>query len=454
MRRGGRSPVVLGGAAFDPLATPDLVGLWMAEDATDNGTTLTVPNRVSGGAATTSTGAGRPTIAATGLEGVAPGIDFGSATAAMTAAIGAAVGGATELTVLMLAQDTTTTAGYLWTYWGAVQTSSALYNSAAGRHTTTTRVTSGGSRAVRTRGRDLVFARAAAYRADIGATSGEDALALDGAAQVVVSATGPADTTGSFSSGTLYIGSTQVPSAFFKGRIGAWAVVRRRLSDEEVTQWTAWLQSQIAPRIFNVMWEGDSIQANSNATYAQWRKVLWDLYAADSGTPRFFRPVGPLSPAVPTWTQDFCLCAGGTTIVDHEGFLATYEVGTRYVPDIVPVCLGTVDAATVDAATMDSRMSSFLDELATRLPSALIVLQKIVPRATGDAAETRVADWNDNYYAPLLAAKQGAGMNIIGDTTLYDLAPYTYTDGLHPDSAMATPMGTAMYAALRGWAGV
>ena len=443
------------GGAFNPLATSDLVGLWMAEDATDNGTTLTVPNRVSGGVSLTSTGVGRPVINPTGLDGIAQGIGFASATVGLSANIGAAITGSKQLTVICFAQDATTTLGRLWTYHSGVQSAFLVNNGLAGRQIQSLRVATGGNRTVNSRGRDFVFPRACVWRADIDAATEDFPLWMDGAPTPVTSATGPTDTPGTFGSGTFWVGTSATATLPLLGHIGAVAVIRRAITDEEATQWTTWLRAQFGfSRTFNVMWHGDSIQANSNATYAQWRKVLWDLYAADSGTPRFFRPIGPFSPAVPTWTQDFCLCAGGTTIVNHEAYLATYEVGTRYVPDIVPVCLGTVDADTVDAATMDSRMSSFLDELATRLPSARIVLQKIVPRATGGAAETRVADWNANYYAPLLAAKQGAGMNIIGDTTLYDLAPYTYTDGLHPDSAMATPMGTAMYAALRGWAGV
>jgi hypothetical protein len=233
------------------------------------------------------------------------------------------------------------------------------------------------------------------------------------------------------------------------------AVIRRAITDDEATQWTTWLRAQLGfSRTFDMMWVGDSIQANSNIAYAQWRKVLWDEYEAAGDGVRFFRPVGPFSPAQPTWTQDFCECQGGTTILTHDGYLATYDIGTRYVPDIVPICLGTVDAASVDAATIDSRMSTYIDNLVTRLPSALIVLQKIVPRDTGDAAETRVADWNDNYFDALVAAKQALGYNLIGDTTLHDLSPYTYTDGLHPDLAMSTPMGEAMYLRLRAWAGV
>jgi hypothetical protein len=253
----------------------------------------------------------------------------------------------------------------------------------------------------------------------------------------------------------LWVGTSPTATLPLQGHIGAVAVIRRAITDEEATQWTAWLRAQLGfSRTFDVMLHGDSIQANSNLTYAQWRKVQWDEYEAAGDGVRFFRPVGPFSPALPTWTQDFCMCQGGTTIVTHEGYLATYDVGTRYVPDIVPICLGTVDAASVDAATINTRMSSFIDALQARLPNALIVLQKIVPRDTGDAAETRVADWNDNYFAPLVAAKQALGYNIIGDTTLHDLSPYTYTDGLHPDLAMSTPMGEAMYPRLRTWAGV
>ena len=446
------------GRAFDPLATPNLVALWMAPDATDNGTTLTIPNRVSGGVPATSTGGGRAVIDPTGLDGISQGIDFTSATVGLSANIGAAITGSKQLTVICFAQDPSTTAGRLWTYNSGVQNASLNSNGLAGRVFQSLRVATGGNRIVNSRGRDLVFPRACIWRADIDAATEDYPLWLDGVPTPVASASGPTDTPGTFGSGTFWIGTSATGTLPLRGRIGAVAVIRRAITDEEATQWTTWLRAQFGfSRTFDVMWVGDSIQANSNVTYAQWRKVLWDEYEAAGDGMRFFRPVGPFSPAQPTWPQDFCMCQGGTTIPTHEGYLATFEVGTRYVPDIVPICLGTVDAVTVDAATINARMSSFIDALRTRVPNALIVLKKIVPRTTGDAAQARVADWNNNYFAPLVVAKQALGYNIIGDTVLHDLSPYTYVEdpvGLHPDLAMSTPMGEAMYPRLRAWAGV
>lgn len=449
--------------AFSPLNDADTVGVWLAADAFDvagEGTgTLSVPNRVSGGAVLERQSAGRPLIDADGLDGTAVGLDFGSATAALQAAVGAAMSGGTEATLLVHAQDAGTTAGYLARYGTGFQNFWLLYNSSAARRFQSGRQAVEGIRTVNSRGRDLIYPRTVVYRANL-ADAAEDSPAwVDGAAMPEPAArTGPADTSGGWHNGILYIGARSDDAAPFKGRVGGVILVRRALSDAEVRTWSAWLSRECGfPTWRDVMWVGDSITAHTYATYAHWRSEIQGLYDAESagvGGSRWYRPVGPFSPAGTTWARDFCFgVSGGTTVTTLAG-LATYEIGTRYQPQVVPVLLGTNDLATETVATLRTRYLAFISALSALLPNALIVAMKLLPRTDVPATGAKVTDWNANYHEGVVAELQAGGVNVISDDTFATLGGLSYVDGLHVAAASGPAMAAAIYPRLKEWVGV
>jgi hypothetical protein len=427
----------------------------MAADATDDGSTLTVPNRVSGGAALERTSAGRPVIDANGLDDLSQGIDFASATVALRASIGAALSGSAAATVIAFAQDPGTTGGILWRYGTSFQTMFLFYNVTAARRFQSNRLAVEGTGVVNTIGRDLVYPRCTAWRFDRDGAEEDLPLWIDGTEAPDASRSGPTSTTGTLSNGTFYGGGNSNDTSPFKGQIGGIAVIRRALTDAEVQTWTTWMTAaQGFASARDVMWVGDSITAHNNAGYSQWREEIQSLYDAEGDGVRFYRPVGPYSPGNPTWGRDFCCAGGGLTTVTMLSQFSSFSVGTRYQPAIIPVLLGTNDLASVDASTLEGRMDDLVDDLATRCPGALIVLQKLLPRTDNATYGARVTDWNDNYHDAFVATKAGEGVNIISDDTLSTLPGIAYVDGLHPAVASTGIMGAAAYAALRAWAGV
>ena len=454
LRRGGRSPVVTGGA-FNPLADPDTVGVWLAKDASDDGSTLSIPNRVSGGTPFERTSAGRAVIDATGLDDVSVGIDFGSSTAALRALIGAELSGVSQATVIVYAQDPTTTGSILWRYGTSFQTMFLFYNVTTMRRFQSDRIAVEGTAVVNTIGRHLTYPRAVAWRFDRDGAEEDPPLWIDGTEAPDTSRSGPTATTGALSNGTFYLGGNSNDTSPFKGQVGGVAIVKRALTDAEVTTWSSWMATECGfPVWHDVMWVGDSITAHSNALYSQWREEVQALYDAEGDGVRFYRPVGPYSTGSPTWSRDFALAGGGLTTVTMLAQLSSFSVGTRYQPSIIPILLGTNDLASVDAATLETRMGDLVDDIATRCPNALLVLQKLLPRTDNATYGARVIDWNDNYHNDFVATKVGEGVNIISDDTLATLSGITYVDGLHPDLASTGIMGAAAYAALRGWASV
>lgn len=97
-----------GGSAFDPLVDADLAGLWVALDATDNGTTITVPDRSVNGYNMTATGSDRPAISSTGFcnhKGLTS--DQGTWKGVSSSAIGAALSGGQQISIVCLLGNVT-----------------------------------------------------------------------------------------------------------------------------------------------------------------------------------------------------------------------------------------------------------------------------------------------------------------------------------------------------------
>lgn len=455
---GGRGLAVGGGGApFDPLADVDLVALFMAEDATDNGTVLTVPNRVVGGGNATASGVGRPSINATGLDGISPAIDFAAHSVSLTATL-AGLATSQAATVIFFGQQASgTTASYLWRYGSTVQDIMLRYHTATTREMRYDRRAAEGTFFRIIDARNLLYPSAVVTRHDMALATEDFPIWVDGALMPDDSKSADLNTSGSLSGSTMYIGANSTGAARYQGVMGGMAVLRRALTDEEVGIWTTWFRQQTGFAVAReFMWCGDSITAAPAVDRAAWVKRIQTDYDAEGDGIRFYRTVGPLTPSTDAWSLGYMYAGGGWTTQTVISGIATYGIGTRFQPAIMPILIGTNDFGVdgVSVATLETRMDAMVDALAAALPSTLFILQKILPRTDDPTAGAKITDWNDNYHDAFVATKAGEGINIISDDTLATLPGITYADLLHPDAASGNLMGDAMYPRARTWAGV
>jgi Ca2+-binding RTX toxin-like protein len=142
---------------------------------------------------------------------------------------------------------------------------------------------------------------------------------------------------------------------------------------------------------------------------------------------------------------------GGWTInqmldrVDNPGFLESYS------PDIVLIMMGTNDATNDTVAQMSADIRALIDEFATRLPNAHLLVSSIAPidgSVRGENRAQRAEDFNQ-LLPDLVSAKAAEGkrvsfVNVGGSLTLNDIIP----DGLHPSAAGYDKMGVKWYEAI------
>jgi lysophospholipase L1-like esterase len=459
-RRSGFRGIGGGGApAFDPLDDPDLVGLWLPAtgSATDNGTDLTVPNLVAGGAALIASGVGRPTISATALDGY-PGIVTTGANVPLKAAI--TLAGKSQATIYIMAYESAQTTAWLWEYGnGGNQSMTCLSHVSAGFNIFS-RATSGGTPSSDSAPLNGSFASHPAvgcFRYNGARTTLEQrALTVDGLDATATYV--DINTTGNLSVGPLTVGNRFSGSGPYAGVIGAVAVVGREHTDAEEYQWRKYLQALVGLQsVVRVMWTGDSVTAGGGGGTATWRRRVDTLFNASGGR-RWYQQVGPVVGASsPTFTHDRANAGGGQRLDTQLSLLSTYFIGgsnRRIYAEVIPIMLGTNDIAVSGVANsvVRTRYDAYLDALSARLPSALLIAQKILPRVDGFAAQ--VVDWNANWHDAMVAAAVGRGINVISDDTLATLPGITYADGVHPSSVSSDMMGDAIYPALQGWCGV
>lgn len=436
------------------------MGLFVIGDGSDDGTTLTWPNRVVAEGDATATGAGRPAISTTACDGL-PGLDFASHSVTLKATL-SGMAGATASTVIVLLHYTGTAGGCIYRIGDAEPYIRTLINNVSLWRYNVQRFTTDDS-TIQYRGREPIYASAICARHDAALGSGQDfPLWIDGDEMPVLVGDTPVVAATALSTGVLYIGENGTAgSSRFQGAIAGIAVLRRALTDAEVETWTQWLRAECGfATAKDVMWLGDSITESDTVLRANWRKRIWDLYEAESAIDevRWYRARGAYKVAVPTWDFDYSHSTGGWLCATAEAALATQFVGTRYQPDIVPMLIGTNDLNSGSVTDLLTAYGSLVDELHARLPNARLVAQKLLPRGDSGTIDAKVTDWNANYHDAFVAAKAAEGIDIISDDTLRTLSDgggITYvTDGVHPDAACADDMGDALWPALKTWAGI
>jgi lysophospholipase L1-like esterase len=453
-RLAGRRGVSSGAAAFNPLADPDLIGLWDAANASDNGTTLTWPNSLTGGAAITSTGAGRATIGATALDTIRPAIQTSGMTQFLTASIGAAISGKTEATIYVVASDTSDSGTYLLRHGNGFQSFFIRTNVPGAGRLDFERVASEGTAIVQTTNTSagrLNYPRVLCARFDISRATGESLPLVHDGYEIPGASSGPADTTGTIQNSTLYVG-TQFASLGtpFPGVIGAIAIVAREHTNAEVAQWTTYLRQLTGQqRTRDLMWCGDSITVGLSGGY---RKRVDDLYQARGDGVRYLRTIGPTTGAV--YAGDFYNAQAGRTIAQLEATMATtIGSGNPFRPQIISLLIGTNDIGVGPGLSgMDTRYRSLLDTITSLEPSALIVANACLART--DSFSDEVETWNETMLPDVITDAQAAGINVILDTTAYDTPGIVLSDGLHPTAGGYSTLGDALEPRTRVWAGV
>lgn len=448
------------GAGFSPLADPDLIGLWMPAlgDASDNGSVLTIANRKVGNAAIVSaSGPGRAVIDPTGLNGL-PCVDSTGMTLQLSAAIGPQIAGASQVTLIFLIMHDSLAASSLFQLAVTSATLFAYYNIAGARRFQLHKQGTSSVVNQRERNAGLVYPRPVTFRSDTSQTPHLSSVRQDGGASDA--AFSGVDAVNTISNGPLHVCThSGAVSSPFDGKLGGLAVIKRRLTDTEVTQWETWMNAQARQAGRKLVgWTGDSISACSIVGGAQWTKRVDDQYAIEAAADLSYwlQYTGQYSTASTAFAHNFANAAGGSTIATLLADLTTYLYGQRFTPDIMPILIGTNDiAAGRTPAQVAADLVSYVAAAKALLPNCLFVVQKLLSRAeVGFNANITTL----NTLLPQVVADcVAAGARCIYDTTLrdlQDLGSITLLDAVHPDAASGNAMGDAMLARLKVWRGL
>lgn len=440
-----------GGPVWLPYTDADLLGVWDPADGSDNGTTLTIPNRVSGGSSFTSTTGTRATLSATGIYG-RPGVAMAGAPLTNTG-VGALLAGRAGCTIIQTGAASATTAAYLHRYG----------TTADGDFRTLRSQPSSGRLAL-----TLEAATNRAYAGEAGTPEyfwfPQVCCVRYGMATLEVPWVDAQPSPGTFSgtapggtmaNRTLYWGSDTTGATAFPGVLGPLVLVGRVLTDAEIPVWTAWYAGLVAQTSWRqVYWTGDSITACNSVGGAQWRLELQSLITGGS-SPSYYRATGQFSPSSTAFTLDYCNAGGGNTIATTTANLATYNYGTRYRSGpraaVFPILLGTNDIAVsgLSNSAIATAYGTLLDTIVARLPGSRCIVQKLLPR--GDASNAQVTDLNANYLPTVVSDAVGRGIDCLLDDTFATMGGITYLDAVHPDAASGVAMAAAIEPVLRGW---
>jgi hypothetical protein len=449
---GGGAPV----PAFNPLDDPDLVALWIAKDASDDGTTLTLPDRSPNGFALAATGgSGRPSISATGFAGQQA-IDFSSLASGwvplQSAAIGAALNTRQQMTVInLLGAVASPAAAFIMRYGASAagdwywrhtvpnvgQHDVNWFNSTATTYQTTMRCEPG----------SLPVCVAATFDGSlssnkIGGVWRDGDWAMPG----TYPANGAPTTT--VGNKTLYVGANNTGTSPLKQPWGGAAIVRRVLSPSEIAQWTEWMRSQYSmgePR--RILFVGDSITAQASG----YRRRIWDLYAADGAQPPGkHQPIGGVGLGA-TYLQNYHDGVSGSRVATCTTRMATTLANpSAYDPHVVCLLAG-VNNIILDsdsAADVAAEWEAFCTAVYDLRPNVKIKLISLINNSTGSIIQDANA-LGPAAVANAIAARPGMDAEWIDSIYTVPLS-----DGTHPTTGSGGGyelMGDAYYPLVMGW---
>lgn len=448
-----------GGPSFNPVDDPDLAGLWLALNASDNGTTLTVPDLGLGGYHLTATGT-RPTIDATGVAGQRS-INFSALAAGNTplsVAFGGALGGHQQVTVFSLvASETTNLASYLALY-GLNSTGDwdFRYNVGAHKAPSVRQFNPGGNCDLRTAALTAVtYSPKVLVGQTNAALIGNQAGPIWQSSKLCGSfyftnAPNPA----TFGNKTLYAGSRSDGVTPYTGRWGGMAIVRRLLSQSEIEQWSTWLLQQYScgpPK--QVMWVGDSL----TQAIGGYRLYVRDRYVEERGLSvawGTYEPIGPQGLGA-TYPENYHDGINGTDIVDMTTRMATtLAAGSAHNPDVVALCnCGTNDVLDdASAAVIASRWETLMTTIYDLRPTTKIRLISLINTTNSPARTQTTIDANLLGPSAVAAAKVSRpGMNAEWVDGPYTIA---LADTIHPTTGIGggyDVMGTALWPFVKSW---
>lgn len=443
-----------GPSGFDPLADPDLVALWLADDASDDGATLTQPDRGPGGYHLTATGgSGRPSLASGGFVAGHQAINFASLASGWvtlsSSAIGAALTGGQKATVFsLLGPIASPAAGYVMRYGAAAAGDFWWRHSvpSTGQHDMAVVNTTIANRQSILRGEPASLPVIMAWTFD-GSLASNKIVGVyrDGdwlMAGTTVTEGAPTTTMGNK---TLYVGANSSGASPIKQPWGGGAVVKRVLTQAEIERWVAWFRSQhgmAAPR--RILFTGDSITAAATG----WRKRVWDLYAAGSYAPGLHQPIGPLGLGA-TYLQNYHDASSGSRVADCVTRLTTtLASGSAYYPHVVAMLAGVndiiLDAKT--AAQVAAAWEAALVSIYDLRPDVKIKLLSLINNSVGSIIDAANA-LGPTAVANAIASRPAMQAEWVEPWSL----PVSLADGTHPDAAGYSAMGDSIYPLVMTW---
>lgn len=432
-----------------PVDANGVVLLWM-RDATDNGSTLTVPNRL-GGSPATSTGAGRPTYSATAVDDRFPGVVTTGITAQFSVPCDLSTRKAATIYIVCESRNST---------FGAVTQSHLFAHGTGtervyGRYDTYVSGPEGNVRAGKTSSIDTIEIsvrdmnggarsrpRVYCFTFDIDAAQEVGTPYGDNEALIIETYGGTAST-GTLTNGTLYIGQSTALGQPFDGAIAAVYVRHGVHSAAERAEWTTYLQytvgSQDRKRVAIV---GDSRDYGSNAVAGGYRAYIQQSYDADPSLNRWLSFIGryPVDSSK-TFVQDYCLAVPGYTIAQCKAAMIA-DFGThgggvqQWHPDIILYCAAINDLGVLATPLQDIEDAhvDWVQTGASLEPTAYHVLIAPFYRTDDPAAEARRVTYVSTHMPIVLSRLQALGITrCMLDTTRAGLTGISMPDGLHPD---------------------
>lgn len=441
------------------------LGLWVAKDATDNGTTLTIPNRISGGAALTSTGSGRPTISTTGIEGRRPGISMSGVTQSFKAAVD--LSSRNKVTIYVGVYGGGSTAGYLFAHGTATTRINAVLNHAdvLGRIRAEMIGASGTTfhRANARSGGAKASPSVYAFVFDItNGGSSDVAQAVDNPRvdgdQCTIEDYGQVSQSGNYTNSDLYVCQSNASSSPFGGMLGCVYIRHGAHTIAERRTWTRYLQYFMGTYdLAEISFAAHSNILGSQGLTGGFRSRMYTSYLADTSRTFAMRYVGEF-PVTPAFDQDYCYAASGWTMDDLAVYMpsrfgpedSTLSLGgIRYYPDIIFLAGVSNDLfASSDYAAIKAKVASLIAGVKAVRPSTLFVISTELTRTDVPA---RIATWNSTHAPAVVSDALATGARAMLDTTFGDTTGVTLSDGIHPTEGGYDVLAAAMYPRLKVW---
>jgi len=135
----------------------------------------------------------------------------------------------------------------------------------------------------------------------------------------------------------------------------------------------------------------------------------------------------------------------GWTISQVDGLIPTPALGPA--PHIVLLHLGTNDINQNTLSGASDRLGSLIDQIVTALPSALIVVAKIIPEPS---KANDITSYN-NAIPQVVQTRANAGKHVVLIDQFTGFPSSELGDGVHPNQAGYARMAGVWYSAIKGY---